>query len=229
MLLDAHPGAVLRRGPPAAGARHEPRRLAVRRPARALPRPPGDDPARASRSPGAAPTGRSSGPRSPSSTSPRRSTASTADEAGPGRASIAVAGIPEVTIGETLADPDDPRPLPVIGVDEPSLVDDDRHQHLAAVRARTATRLTATHGQGAARPGARRQRLAARAADRAAGRLGGAGPRRAPARGARRDDAPRGLRAHRRQAAGRHARDRRRSCTSRSSAWRSTCRRSTSA
>ena len=43
-----------------------------------------------------------------------------ADEAGPGEP-IAVAGIPEVTIGETLADPADPRPLPVIGVDEPSL------------------------------------------------------------------------------------------------------------
>ena len=41
-------------------------------------------------------------------------------EAGPGEL-VAVAGIPEVTIGETLADPDDPRPLPVIGVDEPSL------------------------------------------------------------------------------------------------------------
>ena len=34
---------------------------------------------------------------------------------------IAVAGIPEITIGETLADPQDPRPLPVITVDEPSL------------------------------------------------------------------------------------------------------------
>ncbi len=43
-----------------------------------------------------------------------------AAEAGPGEI-IAVAGIPEVTIGETLADPDDPRPLPVITVDEPSL------------------------------------------------------------------------------------------------------------
>jgi GTP-binding protein len=43
-----------------------------------------------------------------------------ADEAGPGEL-VAVAGIPEVTIGETLADPTDPRPLPVIGVDEPSL------------------------------------------------------------------------------------------------------------
>ena len=43
-----------------------------------------------------------------------------ADEAGPGDL-IAVAGIPEVMIGETLADPLDPRPLPVISVDEPSL------------------------------------------------------------------------------------------------------------
>ena len=34
---------------------------------------------------------------------------------------IAVAGIADVTIGETLADPADPRPLPVIRVDEPSL------------------------------------------------------------------------------------------------------------
>ena len=43
-----------------------------------------------------------------------------ATEAGPGEI-IAVAGLPEVTIGETLADPEDPRPLPVITVDEPSL------------------------------------------------------------------------------------------------------------
>jgi GTP-binding protein len=43
-----------------------------------------------------------------------------AEEAGPGEI-IAVAGIPEITIGETLADPDDPRPLPVTRVDEPSL------------------------------------------------------------------------------------------------------------
>ncbi len=34
---------------------------------------------------------------------------------------ISVAGIPEITIGETLAALDDPRPLPVITVDEPSL------------------------------------------------------------------------------------------------------------
>jgi GTP-binding protein len=34
---------------------------------------------------------------------------------------ISVAGIAEITIGETLADASDPRPLPVITVDEPSL------------------------------------------------------------------------------------------------------------
>jgi GTP-binding protein len=43
-----------------------------------------------------------------------------AAEAGPGEI-IAVAGIAEVTIGETLADPGDPRPLPVIEVDEPAM------------------------------------------------------------------------------------------------------------
>jgi GTP-binding protein TypA/BipA len=43
-----------------------------------------------------------------------------APEAGPGEI-IAVAGLADVTIGETIADPEDPRPLPVITVDEPSL------------------------------------------------------------------------------------------------------------
>jgi GTP-binding protein len=43
-----------------------------------------------------------------------------ADEAGPGEI-VALAGLPDVTIGETIADPTDPRPLPVSTVDEPSL------------------------------------------------------------------------------------------------------------
>ena len=42
------------------------------------------------------------------------------DEAGPGEI-VALAGLPEVTIGETIADAADPRPLPVSSVDEPSL------------------------------------------------------------------------------------------------------------
>ncbi len=41
-------------------------------------------------------------------------------EAGPGEI-ITVAGLPDVTIGDTLTDPEDPRPLPVIRVDEPSM------------------------------------------------------------------------------------------------------------
>ncbi len=42
------------------------------------------------------------------------------DQAGPGDL-VAVAGIPDITIGETLADPDQPVPLPVLAVDEPSI------------------------------------------------------------------------------------------------------------
>ena len=166
-------------------------------------------------------------PRSPSCTSPRRSSASSADEAGPGEI-IAVAGIAEVTIGETLADPDDPRPLPRDHGRRAGDVDHARRQHLAAggQRRRQADRAP---DRGAPRPGARRQRLAARARHRAPGHLRGAGPRRAAAGGARRDDAPRGLRADRRPAARDRARDRRPALTSRSSGCRSTCPRSTSA
>ncbi len=42
------------------------------------------------------------------------------DSAGPGDI-VAIAGIPEIMIGETLSDPADPRPLPLIRVDEPSI------------------------------------------------------------------------------------------------------------
>jgi GTP-binding protein len=42
------------------------------------------------------------------------------DTAGPGDI-IAIAGIGQIMIGETLADPDDPRPLPLITVDEPAI------------------------------------------------------------------------------------------------------------
>ena len=43
-----------------------------------------------------------------------------ADWAGPGDI-LAIAGIPGITIGETLADPDDTVPLPALVIDEPSL------------------------------------------------------------------------------------------------------------
>src|SRR3954453_4629696 len=43
-----------------------------------------------------------------------------APEAGPGEI-VAIAGIPEITIGDTIADPEDPQPLRPIHVDEPAL------------------------------------------------------------------------------------------------------------
>jgi GTP-binding protein len=43
-----------------------------------------------------------------------------AESAGPGDI-IAIAGIPEIMIGDTLADPEDPRALPLITVDEPAI------------------------------------------------------------------------------------------------------------
>ena len=43
-----------------------------------------------------------------------------ADDVGPGEI-VALAGIPEITIGETVADPENPEPLPLIHVDEPAI------------------------------------------------------------------------------------------------------------
>ena len=56
------------------------------------------------------------------------------EEAGPGDI-VSVAGLPEVTIGDTLTDPADPRPLPRLDVDAPDPAHDVRRQHLAARRA----------------------------------------------------------------------------------------------
>ena len=130
-----------------------------------------------------------------------------ADEAGPGEI-VAIAGLPEVTIGETIADPDDPRPLPVTTVDEPSL---------SITIGINTSPLAGTEGDRLTASMVKQrldQELVGNVALRvnptdAPGRVGGAGPRRAAARGARRADAPRGLRAHGRQAGGADARDRR--------------------
>ena len=43
-----------------------------------------------------------------------------AESAGPGDI-VAIAGIPQIMIGETLSDPENPKPLPLIHVDEPSI------------------------------------------------------------------------------------------------------------
>jgi GTP-binding protein len=64
-----------------------------------------------------------------------------AESAGPGDI-IAIAGIPDITIGETLADADDPRPLPVITIDEPS-ISMTVGINTAPVAGETGTKLTA--------------------------------------------------------------------------------------
>ena len=84
----------------------------------------------------------------------------------------------------------------------------DRPEHLAARRPGR-QQADLAPDQGPARRRDDRQRLHPRARDRAPGDLGGPGPRRAAAGDPRRADAPRGLRADRRQAAGRDPRDRR--------------------
>ena len=117
----------------AAGARHQPRRLPLRRPPGALPGPQRDDPLRPADRLVPRRRQRRSAPPSPSSTSPRRWSGSAPRRPGPGEI-IAVAGIEEVTIGETLADPENPRPLPVIDGRRALALDRARHQHLAAGR-----------------------------------------------------------------------------------------------
>jgi GTP-binding protein len=67
-----------------------------------------------------------------------------ADTAGPGDI-IAVAGISDIMIGETLADPDDPRPLPLITVDEP------------AVSVTIGVNTSPLAGRGGGAPGGRRE------------------------------------------------------------------------
>lgn len=110
-----------------------------------------------------------------------------AEKAGPGDI-CAVAGIPDIMIGETLADTENPIPLPLITVDEPaiSMVIGTNTSPLVG-RGGTGKRRREVGrqgpqghrppGQGPPGPRADRQRLAARAGHRAPGRLGGAGPR----------------------------------------------------
>ena len=80
---------------------------------------------------------------------------------------VAVAGIAEITIGETLADPEHPVALPRITVDEPAISMTIGINTSPLAGRVQGHKLTARHGQGPARLRADRQRVAARAADRA--------------------------------------------------------------
>ena len=204
----AHPGARVRRGASASGARHEPRRRPVRGPARALPRPPRDDPqgpaggldagatARSSRcasrelyvNEGLAARGRRRGRARARSSRSRASRRSRSARRSP--------------------TPRTRAPLPLIAIDEPAL-GMTIGINTSPLAGQSGSRLTARQVQDRLE-----QELVGNVAIRVVDtrpprHLGGPGPRRAAARGARRDDAPRGLRADRRQAAGGHARGRR--------------------
>ena len=210
----ARPRSRVRPRPSAPGARHQPRRLAVRRPPGDLPGAPRHDPPRrdgrlvparrldrarqglrAVRHRGAGPRRRRRGRGGRDHLGRRDPGDHDRRHAGRRRRSPAAAG-------------DHRRRAVAVG--------DDRDQHVAAGRPGR-QHAHRQPGQGAAGPRARRQRLAARHRHRAPRRVGGPGSRRAGAGGAGRADAPRGLRADRRQAAGGHARDRRQDATSRSS------------
>ena len=219
--------ARVRGGASAAGARHEPRRVAVRRPAGDLPGHERHDPqGPAGR---VVPRGRaaSSARRSPSSTSPRRSSGSTRPRRGRARSSPSP-GCPRSRSARRSPTRTTHARSPVVEVDEPSL---------SMTVGINGSPLAGQEGSKLTAP-MLKQRLDQElvgnvslrvVADRAARHVGGAGPGRAPARGARRADAPRGLRADRRQAAGRDARRRRQGARARRARRRSTSRRSTSA
>ena len=138
LLVEHVPAPEYDAGPPAPGARHQPRRVALPRPPGDLPRPQRHDPPRRDRRLVPRRRQRSSAAKVAELYVTEALDRVEADEAGPGEI-IAVAGLPDVTIGETLADPEDPRPLPVITVDEPSLSVTMGSQHVAARRPRRAT------------------------------------------------------------------------------------------
>ena len=119
-----------------------------------------------------------------------------AESAGPGDI-IAVAGIPDIMIGETLADADDPRPLPLITVDEPAISMTIGVNTSPLVGREKGIQGHRPDGEGPARPRTGRQCFAAGAAHRPAGHLGGPGPRRTGPGRAGGDHAPGRLRADR--------------------------------
>ena len=129
-------------------------------------------------------------------------------EAGPGDI-VAIAGLEDVSIGETLSERENPRALPRIQIDEPTIsmvlsVND------SPFSGRDGKHVTSRKLKERLEKEALTNVSIRRRADRHARRLQGLGPRRAAARDPDRDDAPRGLRAVGRQARGDHPPRRRR-------------------
>ena len=162
-ILETDPGADVRRGRAAAGPRHQPRRLAVPRPAGAAARPPGRAPQGPDRSPGCKRDGTVKNVKVTELLVTEGLERKPGESAGPGDI-VAVAGIPEITIGETLADPENPVAAAADPRRRAGDLDDDRHQHLAAGRPGQGRQGHRPPGQGPPRRRAGRQRVAAGAA-----------------------------------------------------------------
>ncbi len=139
-----------------------------------------------------------------------------------------VAGFPEVEIGDTLADPDDPRPLPRLSVDEPVLRMTFGVNTCPAGRPGRALPHVASPPRAPGSGGAR-QRLDPAGGHRLARRDRGRRPGRAAARRAHRVDAPRRLRAPGEPARGDRRARSTATATSRSNGACATCPTSTSA
>ena len=135
---------------------------------------------------------------------------------------VCLAGIEDITIGETIADVEHPIAIPPIAIDEPT-VSMIFGVNTSPMAGRDGQYVTSRQLQGSARQGAARQRVDPRRADRHARADEGHRPRRAAAVDPDRDDAARGLRAAGVAAGDRHQGDQRRRSSSRSRSWSSTC------
>ena len=206
----AHPAAAGRPRGPAAGAGDQPRRVGVPGPARADPHLQGPDP-QGSAGRLDARGGRPSGhhQRQDHRTARHRGRGTDTHRRGDRRRHRRRRGPPR---DHDRRHARRPRPRPRAAAHHrrrAGHLGDDRHQHLAAGGQGVRSQADRPHGQVAAGLRTGRQRLDQGRRHRPARRLGGAGPRRARAGGAGRADAPRGLRADGRQAAGGHPDDRR--------------------
>ena len=109
---------------------------------------------RARRLPGSAPTARQQRPHHRAAQDPRPR-ALPRGYAAPGDI-VAIAGFPDITIGETIADPDDVRPLPQIHVDDPAISMTIGTNTSPAHRQGQGSQAHRAHGQGPPRPRAHR-------------------------------------------------------------------------
>lgn len=126
------------------------------------------------------------------------------ESAGPGDI-VAVAGVNDIMIGETIVDPNDPRPLPLIHVDDPaiSMTFGTNDSPLAGTEGKDHKLTARMIKDRLDRELIGNVSIKVLPTDRPDS-LGSAGPRRTGTGRARRADAPRRLRAHRRAPAGGH-------------------------